>query len=138
MELQVGVQVFLRNPEGKYLLLKRNWEKYKGVRGNWDIVGGRIEPGTPLLDNLKREIKEETGLDLASEPKLIAGQDILRLPDRHVVRLTYLGEISGAPKLDEFRTEFGWFTLEEIKNLEDLDIYFKELMEKRLIRDMTV
>ena len=130
MELQVGVKALLKNREGKYLLVRRSSEKYPEVGARWDIVGGRINSGTTLLDNLKREIKEEVGLNLTEEPKLIAAQDILRIEGRHVVRLTYLGIIEGQPKLDEDHTEFNWFTMEEIKKLENLDIYFRELIEK--------
>ena len=56
MELQVGVKVLLKNPEGKYLLLQRNIEKYPEMknRSHWDIVGGRINLGTELIANLKR------------------------------------------------------------------------------------
>lgn len=131
MELQVGVKALLKNPEGKFLLLRRSSEKYPEVGAKWDIVGGRIEPGTPLLDNLKREIREETKLELKDEPKLIAAQDILKVPGRHVVRLTFVGEISGEPRLTNMdHSEFSWFTLEELKHLDNLDSFFKELLDK--------
>ena len=133
MELQVGVKALLRNKEGKYLLIRRSSEKYPEVGARWDIVGGRINPGETLLENLKREIKEEINLELKSEPKLVAAQDILRIEGRHVVRLTFIGEIEGEPKLDDDHTEFKWFAAEEIKKLENLDIYFKELIEKKII-----
>jgi len=133
MELQVGVKVLLQNPEGKYLLIRRSAEKYPEVGARWDIVGGRIDPGTTLGENLKREIKEEVGLELEDEPRLVAAQDILRIPGRHVVRLTYIGKIQGEPILDGDHTEFGWFTIDEIKKLDNLDIYFKELLDKDLI-----
>lgn len=131
MELQVGVKIILRNKEGKILLLHRNWEKYPEVKkdNSWDIVGGRINIGTPLLDNLKREIFEETKLNLTEEPKLIAAQDILRA-DKHVVRLTYLGQIEGEPTLDEYHDSYKWLTLEEVKNEPSLDQYFKEVFAK--------
>ena len=54
--LQVGVKTLLKNKEGKYLLLKRNMEKYKNARGSWDLVGGRIDPGTELLEKFKARI----------------------------------------------------------------------------------
>jgi 8-oxo-dGTP diphosphatase len=129
MELQVGVKALLKNPEGKYLLLRRSSEKYPEVGAKWDIVGGRIDPGSPLFENLKREIKEEVSLDLTKEPTLIAAQDILRVPGKHVVRLTYTGTIEGEPKLDNDHTEFNWFTKEELQNVEELDIYLKELLD---------
>lgn len=130
MELQVGVKCLLQNREGKYLLIRESAEKYPEKGAIWDMAGGRIEPGTMLLENLRREIKEETNLELAEEPRLVGAQDILRVPGRHVVRLTFEAGITGEPKISSDHTEFGWFALEEIKKLENLDIYFKELLDK--------
>lgn len=131
MELQVGVKIILQNKEGKFLLLHRNWDKYPEVKKDqsWDIVGGRINKGTPLLENLKREIFEETKLNLTEEPKLVAAQDVLRV-DKHVVRLTYLGRIEGEPSIDEYHDSYKWVTLEEIKKEPNLDQYFKEVFNK--------
>lgn len=130
IKLQVGVKALLKNKEGKYLLLHRSLEKYPEVTYNrWDIVGGRIDPGTDLLTNLKREIKEETGQELASDPKLIAAQDILRVPGKHVVRLTYVGEIDGKITIEpKEHDDYQWFTLDEIKQRDDIDKYFMELL----------
>ena len=132
IELQVGVKVLLKNPEGKYLLIRVSADKYPETGPKWDIVGGRIDPGSPLIDNLKREIKEEVNLDLTTEPKLIGAQDILRVPGRHVVRLTYVANIEGEPKLSEEHTEYKWFGLDEMKKLseQELDRYFKEFLDK--------
>jgi 8-oxo-dGTP diphosphatase len=127
MLLQVGVKVLLKNTEGKFLLVRRNPKKYPEVGAEWEIPGGRIDPGSTLLDNLKREVMEETGLVLSSPVKLVAAQDILR-EDRHVVRLTYTGTIDGNPKIDEEHTEYKWFSGEDIKNLGEIDKYFKELV----------
>ncbi len=129
MELQVGVKALLKNNNGKYLFLQRSPEKYPEAEQTWDIVGGRINPGTPLLDNLKREIKEETGLDLVDTPRLVAAQDILRVPGRHVVRLTYVGTIDGEPVLDGDHTGFVWLTMEEMRAHPALDRYVRALLE---------
>ncbi len=136
MELQVGVKVLLKNSEGKYLLLMRSDKKYPEAPPKWDIAGGRINPGTPLLENLKREVKEETNLDLKKDVQLVAAQDILRIPGRHVVRLTYLGEADGNPRIDEEHTDFRWFGMAEMKNLRDdeLDKYFKDLLDRGIIK----
>lgn len=135
MELQVGVKILLKNKEGKYLLVRRSSEKYPEVEQQWDIVGGRIIPGTPLIKNLKREVKEEVNLEIDEESiKLISAQDILRIEGRHVVRLTYLGEVEGEPILDEEHSEYKWVTMNELKNFskEELDMYFKELLDKKI------
>jgi ADP-ribose pyrophosphatase YjhB (NUDIX family) len=130
--LQVGVKVLLKNKEGKYLLVHRSLEKYPEVKsGRWDIVGGRINPGVSLIDNLKREIKEETGLELIGEPRLIAAQDIIPKPDRHIVRLTYVGEADGGVVLDtEENDQCRWYTMDEVMKLEDVDNYFKKLLNE--------
>lgn len=131
MELQVGVKIILQNKEGKFLLLQRNLEKYPEVKADdsLDIVGGRIQIGTPLLDNLKREVFEETKLSLVGEPRLIAAQDILR-PDKHVVRLTYIGQTEGEPQLDEENSSYKWLSAEEIKTQTGLDQYAKEVFNR--------
>lgn len=135
MNLQVGVKALLKNIGGKYLLVRRNPEKYPEVGPKWDIVGGRIEPGSPLMDNLRREILEETKLELTSQPLLVAAQDILKVPGKHVVRLTYVGNIDGDPQPDGDHLEARWFTADEIKAMgtDVLDSYFKELVDGGVI-----
>lgn len=131
MELQVGVKILLRNKEGKFLLLQKNPAKYPTIKKSdlLDIPGGRINIGTPLMENLKREIMEETKLELVKEPTLLTAQDILR-SDKHVVRLTYLGEISGEPVLDEEHISYKWLTKEEVLSEPDLDPYSREVFSK--------
>ena len=134
IELQVGVKILLQNKDGKYLLLHRSKEKYPDASGRWDIVGGRINPGQVLIDNLKREVQEETGLKIAGEPELIAAQDILKMPGRHIVRLTYSGIAEGEVSLDTTENDkYEWFDREQIKQLQDLDIYLKELLDKNIL-----
>src|SRR3989344_2508693 len=130
--LQVGVKVLLKNKEGKYLLLHRSAEKYPEVKGRWDIVGGRTEPGRSLFGNLKRGVREETGLELVGEPRLIAAQDILRSAGKHVVRLTYVGEARGGAVLDTNENDtYKWYSRAELSKLDDVDIYLKELLDKK-------
>jgi 8-oxo-dGTP diphosphatase len=127
MNLQVGVKILLKNEDNKYLLLRRSKEKYPEVGEQWDSVGGRIDSGTPLLENLKREIKEESNLELIGEPTLIAAQDILKA-DKHVVRLTYIGVALGKIILSDEHDEYKWFSYDEMKELVLLDPYVKEIL----------
>jgi ADP-ribose pyrophosphatase YjhB (NUDIX family) len=130
--LQVGVKILLRNRAGHYLLLRRSLEKYPDIKGRWDIVGGRINPGSPLMENLQREVKEETGLEIAGEPRLIAAQDILRNPERHVVRLTYVGDAAHENVvLDTSENDaYQWYSKADLLKLDDVDMYFKEILER--------
>lgn len=129
MELQVGVKIFLKNKDGKYLVVCRSSKKYPEVGAKWDIVGGRINTGSSLVENLKREVKEETGLEIKYEPKLITAQDIFA-KGKHIVRMTYSGLADGEVKLSDEHSEYKWLTLEEVSALEPMDPYFKEVLSK--------
>lgn len=134
IELQVGVKIFLRNPQGKHLLLHRNSKKYPEIQEKWDIVGGRIDLGVSLIQNLRREVQEETQFEIIEQPILIAAQDILCVYGRHVVRLTYIGKTNGEPTLHEEHIDYKWCTIEEMKERGNtLDRYCKELLDQNLL-----
>jgi len=128
--LQVGTKIAIQNELGQILLVKRNPQTYPEVVNPWDIIGGRIDTGSELEKNLAREVKEETNLNLVGTPKLLAAQDILRVPGRHVVRLTYLGQATGEIKLDsKEHSEFRWVNPNELHNIEGLDEYFSQVVQ---------
>ncbi len=120
MEMQVGVKAFLKNPKGKYLLMRRSDLEKRGKQ-KWDIPGGRMEAGSTVLDNLARETMEETGLTMTSEPAFFALQDLIWPDGRHVVRLLYTGTIDGTPVLSFEHSEYRWFTLDEMLALTDVE-----------------
>ena len=53
--------VFLINPKGEILLVKRGREPKKDY---WDSPGGFIEVGETAEDSAKRELKEELGIEI--------------------------------------------------------------------------
>ncbi len=55
-ESSAGAVVFRKGKETRYLLL--HYEE-----GHWDFPKGNIEEGEPDEDTIRREIKEETGID---------------------------------------------------------------------------
>ncbi|GAA1683407.1 hypothetical protein GCM10009830_33280 [Glycomyces endophyticus] len=59
-QLVVGAVIL---DEGKVLLLKRPADDFMG--GLWELPSGKVDPGERLDAALAREVKEETGLDLA-------------------------------------------------------------------------
>jgi ADP-ribose pyrophosphatase YjhB (NUDIX family) len=134
MELQVGVKAIIQNSEGRYLLLSRNFSTYPDIKASdrWDVPGGRISIGTPLRENLAREIKEETGLELAGEPKILLAQDILRGTAKHVVRLTFLVQASGVAVTVDPREHdsYAWMSLDEIRGRDDIDVYLQQVLKQ--------
>jgi 8-oxo-dGTP diphosphatase len=57
----------VRDQEGRLLLVRRGHEP--GL-GTWSLPGGRIEPGESAAEAAAREVREETGLDVAVGERL--------------------------------------------------------------------
>ena len=55
------------NPAGRVLLVKPNY------RDHWSLPGGILEHGEPPHEGCRREVKEETGLDITPGRLLVVG-----------------------------------------------------------------
>jgi len=105
--------------DGKVLLVKRAKEPSLGT---WSIPGGAIRLGESLRDAVKRELKEETGLDV--DPVEIVGvvERIFRVGERvrfHYVIVDYACEvIEGILRASSDAQEVRWFDWEEILDLD--------------------
>lgn len=58
---KVGIGVMIRNQRGQILLGLR---KGSHGAGEWSFPGGHLEFGERIIDTAKREVKEETDLDV--------------------------------------------------------------------------
>ena len=128
--IQVGVKALIFNKEGKVLLLKCVIRENSGIY--WDMPGGRIEGRESLLNNLKREIFEETGLKIAKFGEVIAVQEFLH-DNKHILRLTYVARVTSKKplRLSEEHSEYKWFDLNELHKLRDLDKYLKLILKDK-------
>ena len=62
-EFMMYVLAILENEEGKFLVTQRALDK-KWAAGGWEMPGGGAKSKESSLDAIKREVKEETGLDV--------------------------------------------------------------------------
>ena len=102
--------------DNKILLLKRSSDPKIWQPSKWALVGGAIEKGETPEQAVKREIKEETGLDIS---KFIKSFSIQKNPDsiEHIFACRYDGEPTDI-KLNEENTNYGWYDVDEMKFLD--------------------
>ncbi len=124
--MAVAAMGILYNEEKGLLLEKRT------DTGEWCTPGGAIELGESLEDALKREIKEETNLDIAN-PKLfdIKANVHMVYPNKDEVYYTdvvyEINEFFGDLKSDGESTELKFFDLDTLpKNIMPTQIGYIE------------
>ncbi len=109
----------------KVLLTKRKVEPFKN---SWCIPGGHIESSESAVEAVKREVKEEVGIDF--EPEFFDYFDeIIPKINWYAVVLVFKGKFKGEVKTNEEVKEYRWFPKEDIKNLK-FAFKNKEILEK--------
>lgn len=113
----VAVGALLINEKGEIFLSKRS-QKCKNERGCWEIPGGGVEFGEILADAIRREMKEEYGIEIDILKQFPAADHILPNEHQHWVPTTFLAKIKSGqtPKIMEQDKcdEIGWFSLDHL------------------------
>jgi ADP-ribose pyrophosphatase YjhB (NUDIX family) len=101
--------------DGRALLVKRAREPRKG---EWSLPGGIVELGEALVEAARREIKEETGLDVEVGEVIEVFDRVHRLDGRiqyHFVIVDYLCRpIGGTLQAGDDAEGVAWVTPDEI------------------------
>ena len=92
----LGVGALIFDDEKRILLIERGGEPLKGW---WSLPGGVLETGETLADGVRREVKEETGLNVEPEQMIEVFERIMRdaegRPEYHYVLIDYICRWTG-------------------------------------------
>ncbi len=125
----IGVKAIIEK-DGKILFIKRS-EKYEHLNEAWDIPGGRINFGEEPEEGLKRELKEETGLELDEINQILDAATVFKNEEKQIVRITYLCTVKdGKQKLSQEHTDLQWVPVKELKNLNFKDKILERTIQK--------
>ncbi|MFD0975521.1 NUDIX domain-containing protein [Salinimicrobium gaetbulicola] len=109
----------------KILLVERKNEPFKN---DWALPGGFLEDEEPLEEGAKRELKEETGLQIFEVYQLRAFGNPGRDPRGRTISIAFWGEVFSEEKVEgsDDAKDAKWFDLE---NLPELAFDHKQIIE---------
>jgi mutator protein MutT len=115
----IAVTALIKNQKGdKFLMLKRNKNEI-AYPGKWALPGGKIEKGETIMNVLKREVAEETGLKIEDYKQFIGDYTFIRPDGHNVVGLTFVVKAkSDDVVMSSDFEDYKWLTPQELKNID--------------------
>ncbi len=95
-------------PEGIVLIKRKN------PPSGWAIPGGFVDYGETLEDAVRREMKEETGLDITLVRQFHTYSDPARDPRHHTVSTVFIATATGRPQAGDDAEEIEIFTKDSL------------------------
>ena len=119
----MAVGAVIEDEAGRILLVKHVPERGGFWQGKWICPGGRLEFGETIEEGIKREVREETQLEIDLVTPLHPFDRIVKSNDKvslHVIYIDYLARVTGGklkPRSDV--GEARWVEKESIADIWD-------------------
>lgn len=129
-----AVRLIVTDDAGRILILRRSNTRHGADL--WCLPGGKVDYGDTVDDAVRKELKEETGLDCV-EARFLFYQDSLPLTPgtMHCINFYFACRTSGEVALNEESSAFRWIGQEELaatplafRNGEGLERYWRDGM----------
>lgn len=108
----VAVSALVRNKRGEILLMRH-------PRRGWEFPGGQVEAGENLIEALRREIREETGVSIRVKRLVCINSNIKRegaIPTK--VMFDFLAEAAGGKLITSVESpDVGWFVQTKVQGM---------------------
>jgi 8-oxo-dGTP diphosphatase len=107
----VDIVLVTQEKQRRVLLIRR---KHLPFAGKWALPGGFVDMDETLEAAARRELQEETGLEVGALEQLHTFGDPGRDPRGRTISVVYLGEVDAThlqPKAADDAAELGWHSL---------------------------
>ena len=94
----VAVGAVIEDDRGRILLVKHKKERGGYWQGKWICPGGALDFGEEIEEGIKREVQEETNLEIDLVRPLVPFDRIVKLGERtslHVIYIDYTAKLLG-------------------------------------------
>ena len=99
--------------DGKVFMARRRPEKSYG--GQWELPGGKVEPGEAPQIALARELSEE--LEVVAQVGAFVATGVDHQPDQCIVLHGYLMEMASQPLASLDHDQMDWFAADELGSI---------------------
>lgn len=133
---KVGIGVMIMNEKREVLLGLRRGSHGSG---EWCFPGGHMEFGETVFATAKREVKEETGLDIENFELISVADEMryIKTDDKHYLNIGVKGEYKGGtPEVQEPDKclKWQWYNLENLPRdlLEGTELVIRNYKDKKI------
>jgi ADP-ribose pyrophosphatase YjhB (NUDIX family) len=127
-----GTEAVCFDERGRVLLGRRVFDPRAG---HWDLPGGFLHEDEHPVDGLRREVREETGLEI--EPVEFLGFWLEPYDGRTVLCLAWTAKATGEARAGDDLVDLRWFEPDELPELELAFLHYPEVLSAALARRRT-
>ncbi len=122
-KIMVAVGAVITDDSDRVLLVKHKPERGGFWQGKWICPGGKLELGESIEDGIRREVKEETNLEIRLTTPLIPFERIVESEGQtklHVIYIDYLAVLcNGDLKPDSDVGEAKWVPRKDLPGISE-------------------
>jgi len=130
---QILVTAAIIEKDGEILLTKR----LDGVHreGKWEFPGGKVNIGENPRETIKREIREELGIDIEADSIFEISSHVYEDADKQVILMAFNCDFKGGDIEKKEVADYVWVKPEEMDKYDmvEADLAFIEKLKKVLI-----